>query len=132
MNILNGDYSKAHEKFENDYWTVSLKELAKKIEKNRNLLKEPDLSVKVIKVAFCGVAYSNIKPYLKKIPGIKFKKVDYLYEDYDYIIMTNRTIENSYVNNLTKVETCFDKFKGEDVITVSRRGLVLSTLRKKI
>ena len=30
LNILNGDYSKAHEKFENDYWTVSLKELAKK------------------------------------------------------------------------------------------------------
>ena len=52
--------------------------------------------------------------------------------------MTNRTIitnvsdENMGKYNLTNLTTCFEKFKGIDVITVKRNGLVLSTLRKKI
>ena len=47
--------------------------------------------------------------------------------------MTNRVIEkDTGVNNLINSKTCFDRFKGIDVIIVSRNGLVLSTLRKKI
>ena len=51
--------------------------------------------------------------------------------------MTNRIIipdtgANMGKYNLTNLKTCFDKFKGLDIITVERNGLVLSTLRKKI
>jgi hypothetical protein len=52
--------------------------------------------------------------------------------------MTNRVIipditeRNMGKYNLTNLTTCFEKFKGIDVITVKRNGLVLSTLRKKI
>ena len=64
--------------------------------------------------------------------------MNWLVEDYDYIIMTNRTItadrneENVGIDNLVNVETCFDRFKGIDVITVKRNGLMLSTMRKKL
>ena len=52
--------------------------------------------------------------------------------------MTNRVIsadigEDDIVEyNLSNAETCFDRFKGTDIITVKRKGLILSTLREKI
>ena len=36
--------------------------------------------------------------------------------------MTNRSVRNPDLNKLTEVETCFEKFKGIDVITVNRNG----------
>ena len=39
---------------------------------------------------------------------------------------------NCDLNKLTEAETCFEKFKGEDLITVERNGLMLSTLRKNL
>ena len=51
--------------------------------------------------------------------------------------MTNRAFEpieskeSMGADNLSNVKTCFDRFKGRDVLTVSRNGLILSTLRKK-
>ena len=77
------------------------------------------------------------KFYLKKIKNFRFKQMYWLSEDYDYIIMTNRTIESGNseasmsADYLRNVETCFDRFKGIDVINIRRNGLVLSTLRKK-
>jgi len=133
LNFLNGDFSKAHEKFENDYWTVSLKELVNQIPDNKDLLNNNEL-----KLAFCGVSDDNVKFYLKKIKNFQFQQVNSLEEDYDYIIMTNRVLGNAKnkvdasTNNSSLIKTCFDKFKGVDVITVNRNGLVLSTLRKKI
>ena len=128
LNVLNGDFSKAHKKFENDYWTVSIKELVNQISNNEDLLNNKEL-----KLTFCGAIDDNVKLYLKKIKNFQFKQVNWLTEDYDYNIMTNRVIENSTgVDNLINSKTCFDRFKGIDVIIVSRNGLVLSTLRKKI
>ena len=128
LNVLNGDFSKAHKKFENDYWAVSIKELVNQISNNKDLLNNKEL-----KLAFCGAVDDNVKLYLKKIKNFQFKQVNWLTEDYDYIIMTNRVIEKSTgVDNLINSKTCFDRFKGIDVIIVSRNGLVLSTLRKKI
>ena len=46
--------------------------------------------------------------------------------------MTNRVLEDREDNILANVTTCFEKFKGEDLITVERNGLMLSTLRKKL
>ena len=133
LNLLNGDFSKAHKKFENDYWAVSLKELINQIPNNKDLLNKKEL-----KLTFCGVADNNVKLYLKKIKDFQFKQVNWLTEEYDYIIMTNRVFvtnirkEKKSTDNLSNIKTCFDRFKGIDVISVSRNGLVLSTLRKKI
>jgi len=133
LNVLNGDFSKAHKKFENDYWAVSIKELVNQISNNKDLLNNKEL-----KLAFCGTVDDNVKPYLKKIKNFQFKQVNWSTEDYDYIIMTNRVIQPNLTeksvdaDNLKNYKTCFDRFKGVDVIIVSRNGLVLSTLRKKI
>jgi len=133
LNLLNGNFSKSHKKFENDYWTVTLKDLVNQIPNNKELLNK-----KGLKLTFCGVADDNVKFYLKKIKNFKFEQVDWLTEDYEYIVMTNRAFdvrgdgETMYADNLLNVKTCFDRFKGVDVITVSRNGLLLSTIRKKI
>ena len=134
LNVLNGNFSKAYKKFENDYWTISIKELVNKIPNNKNLLNNKEL-----RLTFCGAADNNVKFYLKKIKNFQFKQVNWLTEDYDYIIMTNRTIippnvseENMGKYNLTNIKTCFEKFKGKDLISVERNGLMLSTLRKRL
>ena len=133
LNVLNGDFSKAHKKFENDYWAVSIKELVNQISNNKDLLNNKEL-----KLTFCGTVDDNVKLYLKKIKNFQFKQVNWLTEEYDYIIMTNRVSgtniskEKISMDNLSNIKTCFDRFKGIDVISVSRNGLVLSTLRKKI
>ena len=44
--------------------------------------------------------------------------------------MTNRIIEERDRNILPKIKTCFEKFKGRDLIKVERNGLVLSTIRE--
>jgi len=69
---------------------------------------------------------------------IQLKQVNWLTEDYDYIIMTNKTAihnvsdENMDKYNLANITTCFEKFKGKDIIAVERNGLMLSTLRKRL
>ena len=55
-----------------------------------------------------------------------------LRNNFDYVIMTNRIIENRDQNTLDNVKTCFQKFQGQDIISVKRNGLMLSTLRKKL
>jgi hypothetical protein len=129
LNVLNGNFSKSYKKFENDYWAVSLKELVNQIPSNKNLLNNKEL-----KLAFCGAPDDNVKSYLRKIKNFQFQQVNWVNEDFDYIIMTNRVIteKSSNMYNLTNVKTCFDVFSGIDVLAVSRNGLILSTLRKKI
>ena len=69
---------------------------------------------------------------LNKLKNLKYEQ-KYLYgEDVDYIMMTNRVLQDGEDNILSNVTTCFEKFKGEDLITVERNGLILSTLRKKL
>ena len=131
LNIFNGDFSKSYNKFENDYWTVSIKELAFKISKKKELTNSSEL-----RLAFCGVAEKNAKFYLNKIDNFKYKKVNWINEDFDYIIMTNRVIHPTNIEDKTNREikksltTCFAQFKGIDIISIKRNGLLLSTLRK--
>ena len=55
------------------------------------------------------------------------------YEESEYILMTNKVAyDNESISNLSKAKTCYDKFEGINISTVSRRGLVLSTIRKKL
>ena len=111
---------------------ISIKELAAKIPKKNELLNNSNL-----RLAFCGVAESNAKFYLNKIDNFKYKKVNWINEDFDYIIMTNRVIHPINTEDKTNIEvkksltTCFDKFNGKNIITVKRRGLILSTIQKK-
>jgi hypothetical protein len=124
LNKFNGNFSQASKKFENDYWGISIKELVNKIEKNKILKKN-----KNYKIAFCGINYDIGSYYLKNIRDLTFIKTS-KDEIYDYIIMTNR--HNGKDDDVkADVKTCFDSYKNEDILSVMRNGLVLSTIRKE-
>ena len=129
LNFFNGDFSKASKKFENDYWGLSIKELINKIPENENLISKDR-----IKIAFCGVSRLQAKIYLNKLANFKYTEADYYSEDFDYVIMTNISQGKKHHDEddkLENVKTCFENFKGVDVLSVKRKGLVLSVLRKK-
>ena len=45
--------------------------------------------------------------------------------------MTNRVVWNEEgVKNPKKAKTCYDTYKGKNILTVSRKKLTLSTIRK--
>ena len=113
LNVLNGKMINASEKFENDYWGGSLKELVNK--------SNFDFS-KTIKLSTCGAAAEIIKFYLKKNGNHNFKFVSA--KDAEYIIMTNRVTWNN------KFITCFNNFPGTAIHKVERNGLTLSEIRK--
>ena len=127
LNILNGKFNETYTKYENDYWGISLKELIHKIPNKKEFSES-----KNIKIASCGVSEGSLKFYLSKLKNISFDLV-YPDVDYDYIIMTNRVIwSHEGIQDLKKAEICYEKYKGEDVIAVNRKGLLLSTIRKKV
>ena len=74
-----------------------------------------------MKITICGGDSISHAYYFRK----NLKNRVFSRNDADYILMTNRASFD--VNN--KV-TCFNEFKGEDLVTVSRLGLTLSTFRK--
>jgi len=125
LNILNGENSQRYKKFESDYWSVSINELIKKINLDKN---------DVIKVAVCG-AHPRAYTYLKKAGYKNIKKTNP--KEADYIIMTNRTFRVSgelttqSTNKNVKILNCFDRFKGEDIFKVERNNTPLSVFRKK-
>ena len=128
LNAFIGNYSNAHKKFENDYWTISIEELINKIPSETNLISN---NIKV-KIAFCGVPHNLGKRELNKLKNLRYEQKDLYAKDVDYIVMTNRIGEIRDDNTLANVETCFEKFGGEDLISVERNGLMLSTMRKKL
>jgi hypothetical protein len=121
LNIFNGIKDQRYKKFESDYWGVSLKELIKKsyfLNENK-------------KLTSCGINNTEaIKYYLNKNKFYNIKIVNQN-EDYDFIIMTNRITWGNDMENLSEAITCFDKFKGKDISTVERNGLLISTIREK-
>ena len=125
LNLLNGKKEERYKKFENDYWGSSVNELLK----NATFEKE-----KVIKIGTCGINYNTSKQLFKKKGYTNIKFVPH--QEAEYIIMTNRifkisgnlTIEST--NETVKLINCFDRFKGEDIFSVKRNGLILSTIRK--
>ena len=118
INKFNGNFSDASKRFENDYLGASLKELASKIEMSKHFN-----SNNYFKIAYCGINNDTINYYLKRIENFKYIETP-TDEDYDYIIMTNRTSG--------KDRTCFDSYKGKDIVSVERNGLILSTIRQKM
>ena len=72
----------------------------------------------------------SAKKELDKLNSLKYEIKDLQNNDFDYVIMTNRAVENRNNNTIDSTVSCFDKINGENLIEVRRRGLLLSTLRK--
>jgi len=113
LNFFNGKKENRYQKFENDYWAISLHELIKDVNFNTD---------KVVKLGTCGIISAAPKPYLKKKSKLSYEFVQV--DKADYIIMTNRVSRRHGVKN------CFDIFKGENIVSVKRNGLILSVIRK--
>ena len=111
--------SMAADKFENDYWNTSWKELIK------DLPDEIDGKVSNSNVAVCGgdgnVAYHYLS---KRFNNINFTEPDKAH----FIVMTNKASFNK-----NDKRTCFDIYKGQDLFYVKRGNLILSkfTMLKK-
>ena len=104
-------------KFEHDYWGTSFKEL---VEKTKTMY--PQSEINKFKIAVCGGGKNALLVYLHK--NLKIKKI-YKPDQATHIIMTNRA---SF--NINDKVTCFNKYEGDDLVSVSRNKLVFSVLRK--
>lgn len=123
-NLFAGSFDNLHNKFENDYWALSVNELFNWLKFHKsmstNLHDQFDYE-KYSRVNFCGVIDGTAKYYLSKNIDIKFihDKINF-----DYVIMVNRV-------DWTDPRTCFEKYKdSEKLLEVKRRGLTLSSLIK--
>ena len=124
LNLFAGNFSKVSKKFENDYWGASLKELTSKIKTNSTINLKSNLKLNI-----CGVSKGSVKYYLKKEKITNYQIVR-ASENPDFIILANRVLMNYDKENLSKMITCFDKYKGINIEEVKRNGLILSALKK--
>lgn len=124
LNNFAGKTSQHSNKFENDYWGVSTKKLISKIKYNDQILNIPN-----VKLATCGIEQKAQIKHLKKIKNLNFRMVNNN-ENYDFIIMNNRVVFDKKKDS-KKIETCFQKFEGEDIIQIKARDLVISKITKK-
>ena len=104
-------------KFEHDYWGTSFKELVEKIK-----ITYPQSEINQFKIAVCGGDQKAVLFYLNK--NLNVNKI-YTPDQASHIIMTNKT---SF--NINDKVTCFKKYNGQDLVSVSRSKLVFSVLRK--
>ena len=127
LNRFNGNFSLADKKFENDYWAVSTKELINKIKKQKDFISKN----KKIKLALCGVNHEIVMKELDKIKNFNYEIKHLFSNDFDYVIMTNRSQLDENDSTITNIKTCYQIVKGTDLFTVKRKGLILSTFREK-
>jgi len=120
VNNLNGKFSNNLNKFENDYWGTSIKELLLKAKKN-SFFEEN----KIYHISTCGVNNQIIKYYLNKEFNFEYKFVN-SNEMYDYIIFVNRVDTSLKKVNLNNAKTCYDNFFRSDIIKIERNGLPIA------
>ncbi len=114
LNFFSGDAKKRYQKFENDYWSLSLKEL----------IHSSNLKGNKINFSVCGVNSFVAKTYMKQ----KYKKANYVgINEAEYVIMTNRTL---YSEKNQSISNCYDEYNFKNVAEVKRNGLVLSAIKK--
>ena len=109
----------AGNKFENDYWHTSWKELINNLPEEINGKKINNFNIGV-----CGgdINANIVRYYLSK----KYKKFKITpTSEAHFIIMTNRISFNR-----NDKRTCFDIFKGQDLFFVKRGDLILSKFTK--
>ena len=115
-NILVGKNENKFNKFENDYWGSSIRELIKNSKFNKD---------EIIKISTCGINPKIAKRYLIK-KG--YSNIELVHPDEsEYIIMTNRTMLDDKTG---EISNCFNVFKGDSIFEVTRNKLLLSTIRK--
>jgi len=124
INSFNGKFSNNINKFENDYWGISLKELIYNFRDQYPIIKD-----KQYRIAFCGIGTDIAEYYLKKIDILKYIKVSNN-DEYDFIIMTNRLNGNKY-DAIKNIDSCYNEFIGKDLFYIERMDLKLSILRSK-
>ena len=107
-------FSKAQNKFEHDYWFATYGELITKIKE-----KYGEAESSKLKIRTCDTYKFSHRFYFDNI--IKTTQADP--ENAEYVIMSNRNLRFRKMN-------CFQLFKGEDIVSVKRLGLTLSTFRK--
>ena len=114
LNYFSGDTKNRYKKFENDYWSTSLKELIL----SSNLVEDK------IKYSTCGVNPHIAKIYMKQ----RYKNAEYTdINKASYVIMTNRTL---YSEKNQSISNCYDEYDFENTSTVKRNGLILSIIKK--
>ena len=142
-------FSKTVDKFEQDYWGASYKELVKNL-KEKYSIEE----IRKFKFADCYGGQETLLYYLKKNFGIKrLYDIDERPLQATHVALTNRSFANIRNNPYTKSlvddkgnfllsdletvlrsrnvkTTCFKFYSGTDEVTVSRNGVPLSTIRK--
>ena len=142
-------FSKTVDKFEQDYWGASYKELVKNL-KDKYSIEE----IRKFKFADCYGGQETLLYYLKKNFGIKrLYDIDERPLQATHVALTNRSFANIRNNPYTKSlvddkgifllsdletvlrsrnvkTTCFKFYSGTDEVTVSRNGVPLSTIRK--
>jgi hypothetical protein len=122
LNFFKNFGSISTEKFEGDYWGVSIKELVK----NSDFSKEQRYDL-----AVCFTNSENLKQYLNIYQKQNVKKINIVkLKDAKYIVMTNRVVNLEGNNRKAfKIDTCFNKFVGSTFSSVSRLGREISTIR---
>ena len=114
LNYFSGEKELRYKKFENDYWSTSLKEL----------ILSSNLGDDSVTFYSCGVSPGIAKKYMKQ----KYKRSKFTNKnEASYIIMTNRTLISEKDNKITN---CYDEYQLENIHKVSRNGIVLSAIKK--
>ena len=117
LNLFAGNKSQVYQRFVNDYWGASLKELIKNLKINKNTY---------LSISLCGVSKKLVERLLIKN---NFSNFEFnTYDNSEYVIMTNRTLKTA--EHLYTITNCFDFLKGEDQTYVKRNDVMLSTFRK--
>ena len=149
VNYVYPSYEKTIDKFEQDYWGTSYKELVRKM-KSEYTIKE----VQSFKIADCFGGDSTLLYYLNRNFGVKrLYNIDERPLRATHIVLTNRSfldvLNNPLIGDLVdekgtmKVKdmekivrtpgvktTCFSHYEGEDQVVVSRDGAKFSSIRK--
>jgi hypothetical protein len=121
-NSFAGKFSSLNDKFENDYWGVSLKELMGKIKFSEELNKK-----KQIKFTVCGPPAAAVKYNINNLTSSINYKIVRPEESPDYVILTNRTLKSL---NKDVIHTCFKEYNGKNIVEVKRRNLVISAIKE--
>lgn len=104
--------------FENDYWNVSFKELIEKIPAEIEGKNVGDYNFFICGGDYKVASYYLVKKFKKKINITNFQKAD-------LSIMTNRA---SF--NVKDKRTCFQKYLGDELLSINRSNVKLSKLIK--
>ena len=107
-------FSMGQKKFEHDYVFTSYPELMKKIKK-----KYGEVETSKLKIRTCDNHFDAWEFYFRTILNTK----QTVGEKADYVILNNRNLRYRKMN-------CFDLYKGEDIVSVKRLGLTLSSFKK--